>query len=1309
MFNTYLHSVEDCECGILLSFDPVFSINPNDNILVPSGKAPNIPAKTTYSLSFTTGNILPSPQNVDVTLSPLNYTISNNKIFVPQTSAKIKSLIKGPSQSLIKLEIKDIYNTELYTDYLKIICSPNVALKKLGSFSTQVGPNGGAIINVNTSDLSVGMQVKDLATKILSNSYVIQILSENSIEVSSAAKISNPSSTAPSRKDNDLGNIGGLLTPDSSKQQYFEFIPPIDCSVPEETVEEKFIYLDKSNNWTYKANDQIIAKFVISEDNEDIVVKLPAKNKNLLPARTSKHNIPEVAIVKINDYIALFTPTPSITPTNTVTPTITPTTTPTVTQTPTTTSTPTVTPTITKTSTVTPTITASPTKTPTPTVTSTVTATVTRTSTVTPTPGASSTPTPTVTVTPSLTPLPEICFTQLGNDINGNNTLDKMGYTISTNTNGDIVAVSLPSKYTGLSNWTSIIKVYKYIDGAWSQLGNSINISYTAPSNIASINMSISLNGNGDKLAIGNFLGDVQYYGTPSVRYHGEVYVYNYNGSNWTQLGNTITGPQGSTNNEKSNSAFGYSVSLDEAGQKLAIGAPNASYYSTTGGLVKVYEYNSGTWTQYGSTIYGAYSGYRTGDSVSISNDGSTIAVSSPGRNINTNGGSFAVYSAGSSSPSYTIDGETNDLIGQNIALARNNSNRVIVACGNNSTKIYNTTNLIGSIDYNTAISSVAINYSGDKIAIGYGSNNNNNGLVRVYQYHGNTWIQRGNDINGSLFSSFGSSVSLNGNGDRILIGSPLADPSNIVDAGQIQAYSIENCPPPTVTPTPTVTKTLTATPTNTPSNTPTQTVTASSTPTPTVTPTINFTTTPTPTNTVTPTLTKTPTITPTITSTVTRTPTITPTNTTTPTITPSPVPCYTQLGSDIYGEASGDLSGSSISFNSAGDRVAIGSPNNDGNGSNSGSVRVYSFNGTSWTQLGGDINGSIVLAQFGYCISLNSTGNYIAVVSKGFSPNFIGSISVYYYNGTDWTIVGGGVISGVFPNIVSVSINGTGDTVAISGGNFGMIRDPSDPYSSGTGGYVKVYYFNGSSWVDRSSNLPCGGFTGSGCGGAYCEGVTTQMGYSVSLNNVGNILAVGGIYRINSVDYTAEGPVCEAGGNYNYSFNIYNWNGFTWSLLSNIVLDELFLTPDFFAGGPTIIRVSINKAGDRVVVGMPYVVGYNEAGEAIVPPGKTAVYAYAGGVSWNRLGNTLSGLNNSEIFGSSVDIDEFGNTIIVGSNNGAKIYRLINNTWTNISPITIPGVVSSVSLNDAGDRIAVGLPNDSSNGTTKIFSLTNC
>ena len=66
----------------------------------------------------------------------------------------------------------------------------------------------------------------------------------------------------------------------------------------------------------------------------------------------------------------------------------------------------------------------------------------------------------------------------------------------------------------------------------------------------------------------------------------------------------------------------------------------------------------------------------------------------------------------------------------------------------------------------------------------------------------------------------------------------------------------------------------------------------------------------------------------------------------------------WIQRGVDINGESSGDLSGWSVSINSDGSILAIGAHENDGNGSNSGHVRVFEWNGTTWTQLGQDIDG---------------------------------------------------------------------------------------------------------------------------------------------------------------------------------------------------------------------------------------------------------------------------------------------------------------------------------------------------------------
>ena len=80
----------------------------------------------------------------------------------------------------------------------------------------------------------------------------------------------------------------------------------------------------------------------------------------------------------------------------------------------------------------------------------------------------------------------------------------------------------------------------------------------------------------------------------------------------------------------------------------------------------------------------------------------------------------------------------------------------------------------------------------------------------------------------------------------------------------------------------------------------------------------------------------------------------------------------WSQMGSDIDAEAAGDYMGWSLSMNAAGDRVAIGAYQNDGNGTDAGHVRIYSWDGTSWSQLGSDIDGEAAGDNFGFSVSMN-------------------------------------------------------------------------------------------------------------------------------------------------------------------------------------------------------------------------------------------------------------------------------------------------------------------------------------------------
>ena len=74
----------------------------------------------------------------------------------------------------------------------------------------------------------------------------------------------------------------------------------------------------------------------------------------------------------------------------------------------------------------------------------------------------------------------------------------------------------------------------------------------------------------------------------------------------------------------------------------------------------------------------------------------------------------------------------------------------------------------------------------------------------------------------------------------------------------------------------------------------------------------------------------------------------------------------WMQLGQDIDGELEDDFSGWSVSLSSDGTVVAIGAPGAmTGMVSASGHTRIYAWDGSSWNQRGGDIDGEAAMGSF--------------------------------------------------------------------------------------------------------------------------------------------------------------------------------------------------------------------------------------------------------------------------------------------------------------------------------------------------------
>ena len=96
--------------------------------------------------------------------------------------------------------------------------------------------------------------------------------------------------------------------------------------------------------------------------------------------------------------------------------------------------------------------------------------------------------------------------------------------------------------------------------------------------------------------------------------------------------------------------------------------------------------------------------------------------------------------------------------------------------------------------------------------------------------------------------------------------------------------------------------------------------------------------------------------------------------------------------GATITGEATNDNFGYSVSINSTGDTIAVGAY---GANSDTGYVKVYKLVTGTWTLQGAKIVGETTSQYFGHSVSINSTGDTI-VVGAPTANNYTGYAKVY-------------------------------------------------------------------------------------------------------------------------------------------------------------------------------------------------------------------------------------------------------------------------------------------------------------------------
>lgn len=370
---------------------------------------------------------------------------------------------------------------------------------------------------------------------------------------------------------------------------------------------------------------------------------------------------------------------------------------------------------------------------------------------------------------------------QIGADIDGEALGDFSGLAVSLNANGTIVAIGA-FQNDGNGMGSGHVRVFENESGNWVQVGQDIDGEHAGDRS----GYSVSLNSTGSVLAIGARQNSDGGYAA------GHVRIYQNLAGTWTQLGEDIDGVQGGQ--------AGESISLNDEGTMIAIGADLSDSNGEQAGQVNIFSYIDQSWIQTGNTLYGENSSDRFGHTVCLNDDGSVLAVGVPG--INDMG---TVYAYELIDEEWTQMGDSivdkghelsMNAAGSIIAIAQPGFNsqtgRVVVYEKNNDQWLPLGNEIVAEATGDFFGTSVDISADGTTIAVGAESNSGNGeiaGHVRAFKLLGDEWTQVGDDIDGEAAGDrSGTSVSLSADGSVLAVGAPW-NAENELNAGHVRIF----------------------------------------------------------------------------------------------------------------------------------------------------------------------------------------------------------------------------------------------------------------------------------------------------------------------------------------------------------------------------------------------------------------------------------------------------------------------------------------------------------------------------------------
>jgi gliding motility-associated-like protein len=356
-----------------------------------------------------------------------------------------------------------------------------------------------------------------------------------------------------------------------------------------------------------------------------------------------------------------------------------------------------------------------------------------------------------------------------GDDIFGSVAGEFRGIRVCTNGDGSIIGT-----YSGSDDVSGDVKIFRWDESQWNQLGNTINSLKINPSG------DLRMSANGNKILV--------------TAYSDSVVVYELNSDKWSQQGDAIY-------------FNGYSAAdINEDGTVVAVG----SFIGTSNngivgdGVLKLYTLEQGKWIQLGDSISGNDND-AFGSNVSLSSDGYTVAVGATYGNVNNSGYSRV----------YRWDGVEWRLIGSQINGVFKGERAAGVDLSADGNILAYSSFLKERIKV-YSFNGIKWHQLGDSIEIKEQTVLNNFGLhlqlsndgrtlvasaqqsslsgeksgsVYAYIWNGSFWEANGSPILGVLESDFlGSGIDISSDGKTMIVGAPKNDQYK-KDAGLVQVF----------------------------------------------------------------------------------------------------------------------------------------------------------------------------------------------------------------------------------------------------------------------------------------------------------------------------------------------------------------------------------------------------------------------------------------------------------------------------------------------------------------------------------------